>query len=157
LTIQTYHIKVKGKALTLTNREIAEIFETIADMLQLKGENLHRYLSYRRAGETIRELPRGLRAIAAEGALTDLPNIGKTLADKINEMLETDQLEFYERLKAEIPLGVVAIMNINGVGPKKAKLFWDELDITSIDALQLIRLCGLLERVCSGMSWTSPA
>ncbi|GAB4509083.1 MAG: DNA polymerase/3'-5' exonuclease PolX [Anaerolineae bacterium] len=120
----------------LTNREIADIFETIADMLQLKGENIHRYLSYRRAGETIRELPRDLRAIAAENGLEDIPNIGKTLAEKITEMLETGQLEFYNRLKAEIPPGLVDIMHINGVGPKKAKLFWDELQITTVDALK---------------------
>lgn len=120
----------------LTNRDIVEIFATIADMLQLKGESIHRYLSYRRAAETIQELPRDLRAIAKEGTLTEIPNIGKTLAEKITEMLETGELEFYNRLKAEIPTGVVAIMHINGVGPKKAKLFWDELGITSIEALK---------------------
>jgi len=120
----------------LTNREIAEIFATCADMLQLKGESIHRYLSYQRAAETISELPRDLRAIAAEGKLTDIPNIGKTLAEKITEMLETGELQFYNKLAAEIPTGVVEIMHINGVGPKKAKLFWDELDITSVDALK---------------------
>ncbi|PJF22661.1 MAG: DNA polymerase/3'-5' exonuclease PolX [Phototrophicales bacterium] len=118
------------------NREIAQIFENIADMLQLKGENIHRYLSYRRAAETIRDLPRDLRAISAEGGLTDLPNIGKTLADKINEYIETGKLEFYERLKAEIPESLLDIMRINGVGPKKAKLFWDELGITTVAELQ---------------------
>ena len=128
----------------LTNRDIAEIFETVADMLQLKGENIHRYLSYRRAGETIRELPRDLRAIAAEDGLTDITNIGKTLADKINEMLDTGKLEFFERLKAEIPPGVVEIMHINGVGPKKAKLFWDELNVTSIDDLKAAAEAGKL-------------
>lgn len=122
--------------MALTNREIATIFETIADMLQIKGENVHRYLSYRRAGETIRDLPRDLRAVAAEGGLTDLPGIGKTLAEKITELLETGELSFYERLKAEVPEGVVAVMRVNGVGPKKAKLFWDELDIKSIAALK---------------------
>ncbi len=120
----------------LTNRDIAHIFATCADMLQLKGENIHRYLSYRRAAETIAELPRDLHAIAAEGKLTAIPNIGKTLADKINEMLETGELELYNRLATEIPPGVVEIMHINGVGPKKAKLFWDELNITSVEALK---------------------
>jgi DNA polymerase (family 10) len=130
--------------MALSNRDIADIFETISDMLQLKGENLHRYLSYRRAGETIRELPRDLRAIAAEGGLTEIDNIGKTLADKITEMLETDKLEFFEKLKAEVPSGVVAIMRLNGVGPKKAKLFWDELDITTVEALQQAAISGKL-------------
>lgn len=122
--------------MSLTNREIADIFDTCADMLQIKGEIIHRVLSYRRAAETIRALPRDLRAISAEGGLTDLPNIGKTIATKIDEMLETGELEFYNRLKSEIPEGLVAIMHINGVGPKKAKLFWDKLGVTSVEELQ---------------------
>ncbi len=122
--------------MALTNREIADIFERVADMLQIRGDIIHRVLSYRRASETIRELPRDLRAIAADGKLTELDNIGKTLADKINEMLETGELEFYTRLADEIPPSLVDIMHINGVGPKKAKLFWEELDITTVDALK---------------------
>ena len=121
---------------TLTNREIADIFERVSDMLEIRGDIIHRVLSYRRASETIRELPRDLRAIAAEGTLTELPNIGKTLAEKIEEMLETGELEFYNRLADEIPPSLVDIMHINGVGPKKAKLFWDELDITTVEALK---------------------
>lgn len=121
---------------TLTNREIADIFDTVADILQLKGEIIHRVLSYRRAAESIRELPRDLHTIAAEGTLTDIPGIGETLATKIHEMLETGKLGLYERLTAEIPAGVVEIMRINGVGPKKAKLFWEQLNITSIEALE---------------------
>lgn len=120
----------------LTNREIADIFETVADMLQIRGDIIHRVLSYRRASETIRDLPRDLRAIAEEGTLTDLPNIGKTLADKIEEMLNTGELEFYNRLADEIPPTLVDIMHITGVGPKKAKLFWDELDVTTVEQLK---------------------
>ena len=120
----------------LTNREIADMFETVADMLQIKGENIHRVLSYRRASETIREVPRDLHAIADEGKLTDIQNVGKTIAEKITEMLETGELEFYNRLAKEVPPGVVDVLRINGVGPKKAKLFWKELNITSIELLK---------------------
>lgn len=136
--------------MSLTNRDIADIFDNIADMLQLKGENIHRYLSYRNAAESIRELPRDLRTIAIEDKLTEIPKIGKTLAAKITEMLETDQLEFYEKLKQEVPVGVVEMMRINGVGPKKAKLFWDELNITDIVALEKAARANKL-RGLSGM------
>ncbi len=122
--------------MSLTNREIADIFARCADMLQIRGDNIHRVLSYRRASETIRDLARDLRAISAEGGLTDLPSIGKTIAAKIDEMLETGELDFYNRLKEEVPEGLVDIMHINGVGPKKAKLFWEQLDITSVEGLQ---------------------
>ncbi|MCY3798915.1 MAG: DNA polymerase/3'-5' exonuclease PolX, partial [Chloroflexi bacterium] len=122
---------------SLSNREIADIFERCADMLQIRGDNIHRVLSYRRASETIRAVPRDLRVIASEGGLTDLSYIGKTIAAKIDEMLESGELDFYNRLKADVPEGLVDIMHINGVGPKKAKLFWEKLDITSVDALKI--------------------
>jgi DNA polymerase (family 10) len=116
-------------------------------MLQIRGDNIHRVLSYRRASETIRAAPRDLRVIAGEGGLTDLSYIGKTIAAKIDEMLESGELEFYNRLKAEVPEGLVDIMHINGVGPKKAKLFWEKLAITSVDALKIAadndKLAGL--------------
>lgn len=123
--------------MSLSNREIADIFARCADMLQIRGDNIHRVLSYRRASETIRGVPRDLRMISSEGALTDLSYIGKTIAAKIDEMLESGELEFYNRLKAEIPEGLVDIMHINGVGPKKAKLFWEQLEITSVDELKI--------------------
>ena len=122
--------------MVLTNRQIADMFETVADMLQIRGDNIHRVLSYRRASEVIRDLPRTLESISQEGGLTDIPNIGKTIAAKIDEMLETSKLDFYERLKEDVPPGVVDVLRINGVGPKKAKLFWQALDITSVEQLQ---------------------
>ena len=123
--------------MSLSNREIADIFARCADMLQIRGDNIHRVLSYRRAAETIRSVPRDLRVISSEGGLTDLSYIGKTIAAKIDEMLESGELDFYNRLKAEVPEGLVDIMHINGVGPKKAKLFWEQLDVTSVDALRI--------------------
>lgn len=130
--------------MALTNREIADIFARVADMLEIRGDIIHRVLSYRRAAETIQELPRDLRAIAAEGKLTDLDNIGKTLAEKIEEMLNTGELEFYNRLAQEIPPSLVDIMHINGVGPKKARLFWQELNITTVDELKAAAEAGKL-------------
>lgn len=136
--------------MALTNREIADTFDTVADMLQLRGDVIHRVLSYRRAAETIRELPRDLRAVSAEDGLTDLPGIGKTLADKIDEMLHSGELEFYQRLASEIPPGLVRIMHVNGVGPKKARLFWDALNITTLEELQDAAAAGQL-RALKGM------
>lgn len=128
----------------LTNRDIAGIFETVADMLQLKGEIIHRVLAYRRAAESIRELPRDVRAIAAEGKLDEIDNIGSTLAEKITEMLTTGQLGFLERLKAEIPIGLVDVLRINGVGPKKAMLFYKELGIATVPELEAAARDGKL-------------
>ena len=136
--------------MTTTNREIADIFETVADMLQIKGENIHRVLAYRNAALSIRDLGRDIHVIAAEGGLEAIPFIGETLAAKIQEMLDTGKLEFYERLAAEIPPGVVEILRINGVGPKKAKLFWQELNITTVTELETAARAGKL-RDLAGM------
>lgn len=136
--------------MALTNKQIADVFDMVADMLQLKGEIIHRVLSYRRAAESIRELPRDVNVVAAEDKLTEIPGIGKTLADKINELIETGELEFYNRLAAEIPPGVIDIMRINGVGPKKAQLFWKELQIVDLAALEAAAKEGRLRNL-SGM------
>ncbi len=93
-----------------TNREVASIFATVADMLEVKGESIHRILAYRRAAETISTLPRDLHAVHEEGTLTDLPGIGETLAEKIIELLTTGQLAFYNRLAEEVPPGVVEML-----------------------------------------------
>lgn len=122
--------------MTPTNKEIADIFENVADLMEIKGENIHRILSYRRASETIRELPRLLKAISDEGGLIELSGIGKTIASKIDEILETGQLEFYEKLKQEIPESLLEIKRLNGVGPKKAKLFWEALQIADLESLK---------------------
>lgn len=128
--------------MSLSNREIADLFERIADLLEIKGEIIHRVLSYRRAGEVLRDIPRDLRAINAEDGLTDIPGIGKTLEEKIQEILETGKLEFYEKLIQQIPPKLVDVMRINGVGPKKAALFWKELGVTDLESLEAAARAG---------------
>ncbi len=140
----------------MTNREIADLFDRIAEMLQLKGESVFRVMGYTKAAESIREQPRDLRAIAAEGKLQDIPHIGAVLAEKITEILDTGRLEFYERLAAEIPSGVLDILHINGVGPKKAVLFWQQADITTVEALEAAARAGRL-RDLPGMGAKSEA
>lgn len=122
--------------MSLTNREIAEIFGHIADILEIQGESKFKFLSYRRASEELGELPRDLQSYLDDGTLRDIPGVGKAISDKITELLETGKMDYYEKRKAEVPIGVVEIKRINGVGPKKAKLFWEALDITSIEALK---------------------
>jgi DNA polymerase (family 10) len=134
----------------LTNREIADIFEAVADMLQLKGEIIHRVMAYRRAAESIRQYPRDLRAVAAEDKLTDIEGIGETLAEKIREMLNTGHLEFYDKLREEIPQGLVEILRINGVGPKRAMQFYRELGIATVAELEAAARADKLSKL-SGM------
>lgn len=136
--------------MSLSNRDIANLFDTIADLLEIKGEIIHRVMAYRNAAESVRELPRDLHAIYQDGQLEDIPNIGATLADKIKELLDTGELEFYERLTDEVPVTLAEVLKVEGVGPKKAKKFWDELGITTLDGLQAAAEKGELQKL-SGM------
>ena len=120
----------------MDNGEIARIFQEISDMLAVKGENPHRVFAYQRAAEAIAQLERAAADVWREGRLTEIPGIGKTLADKIEELLTTGGLDFYERLKGEVPPGVLEMLQIPDVGPKTAGRLWQELGITSIEELE---------------------
>ncbi len=116
----------------MTNREIAEIFKRIGDMLDILGENRFKVIAYRRAAENIQHLGQDIRAYWQAGTLQEIPGIGPAIAEKIDELLSTGRLEFYERLQDEIPSGVVSLLEIPDVGPKTAKLLWDELGLQSV-------------------------
>ncbi len=124
-----------GIIFDMNNREVAAVFENVADMLAIRGDHIHRVLAYRRAAENIRELNRDLNKIQAEGGLTDIPGIGATLAEKIEEMLTTGKLEFYDRLAQEIPPSLVDMLRVEGVGPKRVKQIYDSLGITTLEEL----------------------
>ena len=140
----------------ISNREVASIFAMIGDMLEIKGESIHRILAYRRAAETVSNLPRDLNAVFEEGSLTDLPGIGETLAEKIEELLTTGQLNFFNKLADEIPPGVIEMLRVPGLGSKKVARFWKELDIVSLDQLKEAAQVGKL-RGLSGMGVKSEA
>ncbi len=129
----------------MNNQEIAEIFSTIADMLQIKGENVHRVLAYRRAAENINALSQDLHDLWQAETLTEIPGIGKTIAGKIDELLRTGQLEFLERLKEEVPLGVVEMLSIPDVGPKTAARMWQELGLTSVEEVERAARAGKIQ------------
>jgi len=138
----------------LTNKQIASIFLNIADLLEIQGENKFKFLAYRRAGEVMLELSRELRAYADDGTLEDIPGVGKAIADKTRELLETGKLTFYERLIEEVPETLVDVMRINGVGPKKARMFWEQLQIVDIETLEEAAKAGKL-RDMAGMGQKS--
>lgn len=135
----------------LSNETIAEQFDIVADLLQIKGESVFRYNSYRNAAEAIRALAQDLNTLVESGIdLTTIPNIGKAIAQKIEELVQTGELPYLQKLAQEVPLSLRDILHINGVGPKKAKLFWDELNITTVAQLKEAAEAGRLQTL-SGM------
>jgi DNA polymerase (family 10) len=135
----------------MNNKQVAETFATIAQMLEIKGESIHRVLSYRRAAENIAALGRDVNDLWREEALTEIPGVGKTIAAKIDELLRTGQLEFYERLAEEVPPGVVEMLAIPDVGPKTAARLWQELGLTSVEDVERAARAGKI-RTLSRMS-----
>ncbi len=140
----------------MRNREVVEIFSNVADMLSIRGDQIHRVLAYRKAAESIEALGRDINAVHAEGKLTDIPGIGDTLADKIDEMLTTGKLEFYEKLAKEIPPSLVGLLKVEGLGPKRVKQLYDVLNITNIDELSAAAQAGKLQEL-PGMGAKSEA
>jgi DNA polymerase (family 10) len=131
----------------MKNREVAEMFYKVADMLSIRGDQIHRILAYRRAAESIEALGRDINQIYEEGTLVDIPGIGKTLAEKIEEMLTTGHLEFYERLSKEIPPSLVDMLRVEGLGPKRVKQVYDTLGVTTIEELSVVAQAGKLREL----------
>jgi DNA polymerase (family 10) len=134
----------------MKNREVAQILATMADILAIQGESYHRIMAYRRAAENVATLGRPLEEVWRAGELEAIPGIGKTLAAKIDELIRTGRLEAYEKLQAQVPAGVVEMLQVPDVGPKRAALFWKELGITSVGALEQAAREGRL-RALPGM------
>jgi DNA polymerase (family X) len=132
----------------LTNAQLAAIFGDIADRLDIQGkENVFVIRAYRAANENIANHPRPLADIYREGgtaALNEIKGIGKEIAKKIESLVTTGKLEFYERLKAEVPDGVAAMLQVPGVGPKRVKEFWEKLGVDSVEALLAAAQAGRL-------------
>lgn len=140
----------------MNNSEVAQVFEDIADLLELKGDKGFKVIAYRRGAESIRSQGRDIKAIWEESALEDIPAVGKAIAEKTDELLRTGKLEYYENLKSEIPIGLLEVLKVGDVGPKKAARFWKELSITSVNELEAAAMKGAL-RELSGMGAKSEA
>ena len=140
----------------MESEQVAAIFSAMADILAILGESPHRILAYRRAAGNIAALKRPLEEIWRAGELENIPGIGKTLAAKIDELMRTGRLRAYEKLKAQVPPGVVAMLRLPDVGPKRAALFWKELGITTLEELERAARAGRL-RTLPGIGAKSEA
>ena len=121
----------------MDNSQIAEIFETIANLLEVKGENVFTVRAYQRASRTIERYPEDIQRMVAEGKnLREISGIGRAISEKINEMLSTGGLKSLETLKSEFPSGLLEIMKISGIGPKTARILWKEAGGTNITELE---------------------
>ena len=129
----------------MTNREIAEFLKRIGDMLDILGENRFKVLAYRRAADNILNLGQDIHTYWQAGTLQEIPGVGQAIAEKIDELLTTGHLEFYERLQDQVPAGVVYLLEIPDVGPRTAKLLWEELGLQSVAEVEAAARNGQLQ------------
>ncbi len=122
----------------MTNSEIAAVFEQIADLLEFQGANPFRVRAYRNGARAIRDLPESAADLVAdeERGLTGIPGIGKDLADKVATLVHTGSLPLLEELLAQIPEGILAILRIPGLGPRRTAALHRELGIAGLEQLR---------------------
>jgi DNA polymerase (family 10) len=134
---------------TLTNQELANIFRTIADLLEIKGENIYKILAYRKAADSLSNLGQDINEVWKQGKITEVDGVGKAIAEKIDELLSTGHLEFLEKLEAEVPASLAEELKVPDLGPKKVAMFWKELGITSVSELDAAARAGKLRTLPS--------
>ena len=128
-----------------TNEEIAELFENLGALLEMKGDSVFKIRAYRRAAETIHQLTLPLAQAVHDGQkLTGIPGIGKAISDKIHELVTTGQVRNYERAKSEVPEGALDLLAIPGIGPKTAMLIGTELGISTVEDVEQAAADGRL-------------
>ena len=120
----------------MKNQFVSEVLYQIADLLDLKGEIFFKTRAYRIAAQTIEALDEDIAIVTKEGRLQDIPGIGLAISKKVQELVETGKLEYFEELKKEIPKGLLVMLDILGLGPKKVASLYQNLDIKTIDELR---------------------
>jgi DNA polymerase (family 10) len=127
--------------------EVAVVLDEIATLLVLQGENPFRARAYATAARAVGQLEVNLADVVAAGQLGEIPGIGETLRDKITALVTTGKLPFYEDLKAKTPPGMLQMLRLPGLGPKKIMALRDELGIDSIDKLKAAAESGRIAKL----------
>lgn len=115
---------------------LADLFNRIAILLEIKGEDRFKINAYRRVAESLEKETRDIFELYREGKLMEIPGVGKAIAQKISEILESGKLEFYQRLTSEIPEKLIYLREVPEMGPKRIKTVWEKLGIDSVDKLE---------------------
>ncbi|HEY5433975.1 MAG TPA: DNA polymerase/3'-5' exonuclease PolX [Candidatus Limnocylindrales bacterium] len=122
--------------MTTTNDDLARVFHEIGDILEVKGEIPFKTIAYHRAADAIARAPFDVASAYASGDRRPIPGVGQAIGDKIVEMAATGRIALHDRLRAEVPAGVVDLLRIPGVGPKTVRLVWEDLGIDSMEDLR---------------------
>ncbi len=138
------------------NGDLADLFDQLADLSEILGEQSFRVGAYRRAASRIRDTASSVAELALEGKAKELPDIGKTIEAKIVEVTETGDMEALAKRRAQVPGEVSAFLRLPGLGPKTAARIWRELGVTTLAELKEAAE-GERLRTLSGMGATTEA
>ena len=136
------------------NAEIADQLDLLADISEILAEESFKVIAYRRAATRIRETPSPVAELALAGRATELPGIGKTIEQKVVEIVTDGEMHALTRRRERVPVGVVDFLRLPGVGPKTAARIWTELGVTTLDRLKTAAEDGRL-RDLSGLGQKS--
>jgi DNA polymerase (family 10) len=131
----------------LRNGEIADLFDLLGDLYELDGAVVYRVLAYRKAAKRFRETAESVWALSEQGRLTELDDIGDTIATKIAELRETGTMQALEKLRGRVPESLVELVRLPGLGAKTARKLWQELDITTLAQLESAASDGRLREL----------
>jgi len=148
----------------MTKQEVSEILDEIGTLLELKGENPFKSRAYANASRTIAALDMDLGEAVRSGALKEVKGIGVALFEKITELVTTGRLAYYDELKASVPAGLIEMIRIPGLGPKRAKAIFDQLGVSTLGELEyacnenrLLKLPGfgpkMQEKILQGIQY----
>jgi DNA polymerase (family X) len=136
MTLRTGHIIALMPKTLPRNADVAEQFELLADFLELEGSDQFRPLAYRRAAQRMRETGGSIAQLAIDGKAKELSGIGKTIEEKIVEIVEKGKIEALAKREERTPQDVVQFMHLPGLGPKTARRIWQELGVETLDDLK---------------------
>ncbi len=131
----------------MNNEQVADVFDRVADLLEIKGEIIYKTLAYRKAADNLRNLAVDIQTTREQNRLTEIPGVGKAIADKIEELLTTGKLEFLEKLELEVPPSLIELLEVPDIGPKKAALFWKQAGIINLAQLKSAAQNSLLRNL----------
>jgi DNA polymerase (family 10) len=139
-------LQTRNQKLTVDNASIARVFAEIGDLLEIKNDNPFRVRAYRTAADTIATLGERLADLSPDARLK-LPGIGKDLAGKITELIDTGSLEYHRQLLQEFPPSILDLLRLQGVGPKTVALLYFSLNVKSLDDLEAAARDGRLREL----------
>ncbi len=126
----------------MDKKDIIEVLERIGTMMEIKGENPFKIRAYSAGARTLQTMEEDLGEVIEEGRLGDIPGIGKALTEKIETLYATGELEFYDKLVASVPSGLMDLLDIPGLGGKKIKVLHEQLNVDSIESLTEVCQAG---------------